>query len=582
VPYTGARVAAAGAPEVARATAATTRLRGRLVDANGRALAGVDVRVDALRRRTVDATGRETVTSSGTPSSAVRTDGRGRYQLDVPSGLHELVFETAALPIGHGLDPTTLERIDVLAGPVELRGRVVDERGAAAADVAVEAHVAMEALPDLPFVLRDVLDDRRASVRARSDATGAFSLPALPCGGLVLVEATGPRGAHAGARVSDCRGDALELVLRDPHAAEPIVRGHVIDANGSPAAGASVHLHGNACESGPDGRFELSIERGTPLATMEHVDLIAARPGTQPGRIEDFGARVRAGDAPDRVLLQLGPPARSIDGVVRDAEQLPVAGCEVQIADPVGFEGNSRTLEALAGWTPVRTDAAGRFRMVGLLDRSYVVRVLRPDGANVEVAGVAAGTHDLAIAFPADALREVFRGRIVDRNGAPLASATVKLVVASRSAVSDGFRHVAETRTDAQGAFELRAVPRTNAALALWGMDLADALLPIDATLPDAGHVFVVGRRVRMRVDPPSDQPGWAYRVLDERGRTLRVERVRPNGRSIFEDAPLRPGEPAVDAVFQDAATLVLLRDGVEVRRVPLALRPDELNVIAP
>jgi hypothetical protein len=71
-------------------------------------------------------------------------------------------------------------------------------------------------------------------------------------------------------------------------------------------------------------------------------------------------------------------------------------------------------------------------------------------------------------------------------------------------------------------------------------------------------------------------------RVLDAEGEPLPAYRIDPTGTLCLDEFPIVAGRSDALGVDERAATLVLLKAGAEVARVPLVLRPGALNVVTP
>ena len=70
--------------------------------------------------------------------------------------------------------------------------------------------------------------------------------------------------------------------------------------------------------------------------------------------------------------------------------------------------------------------------------------------------------------------------------------------------------------------------------------------------------------------------------VLDDAGARLRIHAIQGTARFEGDSYPPREGRSDVLVVSERARTLVLLKLGAEVKRVPLALTDEALNVVRP
>jgi protocatechuate 3,4-dioxygenase beta subunit len=214
------------------------------------------------------------------------------------------------------------------------------------------------------------------------------------------------------------------------------VAGRVLDAaTRKPLPGALVWSDGHrAVRADVEGRFRIQAFSGA--ATVD-----AAAAGHLPS-----SAEARPGDG--QPLTFALPPATALDGVVTDGSGRPVAGAEVQ-ARSASSRFRDETPEISA-----RSGADGRFHLASLaIGQMYEVAATR--------AGFAAATLSVE-AVPAGKsvpLRIVLRhgssvaGRIMDREGRPVAGAELILHPASRRGQS--WEGETTARSDSAGRFEL-------------------------------------------------------------------------------------------------------------------------------
>jgi protocatechuate 3,4-dioxygenase beta subunit len=169
-----------------------------------------------------------------------------------------------------------------------------------------------------------------------------------------------------------------------------------------------------------------------------------------------------AGMAALLALFAARAEAGSVSGRVLDPTGKPVAGAKVQWGpyradDEVQLDLTLGTEPAVLGETA--TDAEGRFRVV--LDKPGVAVTLRV---------VVSGLPSFRFVGPYDSSEEsslfdvqmraasTASGHVVDETGKPVAGARV--IAAANEGILDGdSRHVAETRTGADGAFTIADAP---------------------------------------------------------------------------------------------------------------------------
>ncbi|MEM7201159.1 MAG: carboxypeptidase-like regulatory domain-containing protein [Planctomycetota bacterium] len=373
-----------------------------------------------------------------------------------------------------------------------VRGLVVDADGEPLAGAAVSAVLWREGEQLDPWTaVHHGLSGQAAASEpvfetvAESDGSFLAQVPPPPASeraAVLHVQAEHDEGRGA-VRLRVDRGEA-PLAVRIAVAAQRWVQGIVLQPNGAPCADAIVSAMPDAQQShddvqhlaqrattvrtGSDGRFRLAAPRQAPL-------LVAASR-------EGHAVEVRRVDAPGDQELELRLQGTgSLSGRVRDAQSgAPIAGAAVSLL--AGGLGGAQT-------GAVRTDADGRFRLLGLsLDKQAQLVVRHPDYAPVSThsdpdlrvqlgqalrAGLA--DHHLEVAMSAGPR---FAARLLRPDGSPAAGCRMTLHgparLASRAA-----------RADAQGWVELRGL-----AEGPHQAEIDDA----DLVLPDAFRIVHVRR----------------------------------------------------------------------------------------
>ena len=253
-------------------------------------------------------------------------------------------------------------------------------------------------------------------------------------------------GYHPCERAAPDAPDAyLELVLEPVDDGGPVLRGVVLDPGGTPVPGAQVAAAGEIVRADAEGAFafDAAVRRRAEA-------VVAVAPGHLPARAEAVPGPEGPG-WPELLVLRLAGEPLALAGTVVDERGEPRAGVRVYLADPTLFGLDERTPvqveNALAAvppkraveesgapladtptafWSWTRTDADGRFRLDGLLERSYRLRALDPAALAVADAGpFAAGATSVELVLPAARARPV-AGRVQDASGAALAGARVR------------------------------------------------------------------------------------------------------------------------------------------------------------
>jgi hypothetical protein len=371
--------------------------------------------------------------------------------------------------------------------------------------------------------------------------------------------------------------------------------------------------------SAADGSFVFDLvdpesfnRRLAELVELDTATLLAVKAGHLPGelraeRTDEDGHPVW----PDAVVLRLGEEPLGLSGRVVDHAGELLEGIRVRVSDPTflgsvgrrssGFPELTHVESFLTGgdpgWTYVETDARGEFVLGGLLDRTYTVQALDPATLlRAPEVDVHAGTERLEFAFPEDGAYASLPGRVVDGRGAPVVDATVATMCdAFRTRIQGqpvSTRHASgpTVRTGANGEFELEDVPRDLVYLRIdrpdtipleWGRGVAGGLGHLVGEELE-GVVVTVMRRCHFRLELPDPEEADALEILDAAGERMTISEFLGNGRRDGPRAAIVDGRTTQLGVGDPAATLVLLREGAEVRRVTLSLDPRQETVLRP
>jgi hypothetical protein len=347
------------------------------------------------------------------------------------------------------------------AGPV-IRGRVVDEAGAAAPGVTVSARARGEGAED------------------KADANGAFVLEGLGPGTYV-VTARGDTLLPAGAtRVPLADKDVDGVVINVKRGLA--LHGHVEPRQPceiqpeSDQPGAAFNLPGafpGAASTGNDGAFQLAPLAEGPLR-------LTARCAS--GDAGSTQVTVAAGMA--EVTLPVSPGG-SIAGHVVDGAGKPVAGIGVSASDVSHGERTTIRNGAITSGVQAVTDASGAYQLVGLSPGSYRMGALdrgRPLRLRAEAPAVelAAAEHKTGVDLAVDRPSGVITGTVTGPDGKPMADAWVSVqqdlfamlagdrpgppqsrmvTIEARDGGGDADSSFPPALTDAQGHYAIRGLP---------------------------------------------------------------------------------------------------------------------------
>lgn len=587
----------------------------------GRSVAGRVVDVDGLPLGNValaltSAPGQEVARSRGDGTFQFHTATRPVRIAGAEPGFVTLC--AGAFEEGSAKDPLV-----VLARQVAFSGRVVD------ADQRPLANAHLRVVLASDWTSRNGLSleaTENQSWTARSDGQGHFAFVAAPAvpGSSVRAVLDGYASTVVPSPLQV--RDDVEIVLARPRAAlASAVRGRVLTQEGDAGAGARVALGLTTTLADDRGFFTIDLARAVTADQLR-----AIKPGFQLGVLDRPAESGPRGGWPEYVELRLGPQALALAGVVLDHEGAPVAGARVWVADttpfgvlghmPLSSEGLAsgalippQALETVArlpeqdgddfndyvatkpganaAWPFVETDAAGRFKIEGLNLREYRVKVLDGRSLQIESCGpLLAGTLDARLRLPAVDVHARFVARVLCQ-GRPMPGVAVALrctPYAQRTRVMGGsvevrFEHPGGTaRTDRDGRFELRDVPKRGCHLILRGDEIVPQRYEVPADAAGTVDIEVDARcQVQVKLRPPLERAD-AVAAVDDQGQRLDLLVLAAGSTNAYTDLPLHDGASQVFSLSSRARQLVLLKAGQPVDAVDVALQPGRVNLLEP
>ena len=410
----------------------TATVGGRVAGPDTKPIAGAIVRVlpksdDAAprfrRSRELPAPTVAKTKEDGTFSIAGLSGSKFRVRVEAPA---LAPFQADDVPAGASL------RVNLKPG-VARSGRVLDmatrEPVAGATVVAIERDASAFG------------EEAHPRVTSRDD--GRFTFTNLPPGE-ARVEAWSPR--HARARLEDFAARQVKEGEGETKAEPTLflrpggrVAGRVVGVDGKPVEGATVsadsidrglmaRISGDGPRperTDPSGRFEFA---GLPAA--QRFKFVARKEGFSDASSQPFA--VERGEDRDDVELKL-EAAAALSFRVVDVDGTPVSEVSVSVAPPAagGRSGPQRRGPSMFGTEvpdeQIESLGEGRFRVRGLDVGTFDVTVVPEDGNDVEKEGVklrAGETVDLGTLRSTPGKR--IDGRILDRNGEPIAGAQIR------------------------------------------------------------------------------------------------------------------------------------------------------------
>lgn len=551
----------------AEAATATTAW-GMVVDDRGRPVSGAVVGFRPLDAQVTRA--------------LAETDGDGvfRWRASEEPGRLEVPSEhwTTVLFARHDRSSRGVPAAIVVAPRAAVTGRVTDPTGRAVAGATVRLSLP-EGLRARVGVLLETAEENGWETTA--DEAGQFAFADAPR--LPELRATCRAVGHA--EWSGAVATPLSITLTPFGSADAAsIRGRVVDPEGAAVAGAKVSLAGRDTWTASDGSFELgtdsplpssarlvAIKEGLGLAVSTDVDLLSAFVTLHFGQQAVYAGRLRTseGDPVAGATVQLTPTPSAI-GVDAATPRL----------SPAAMSGRLSVGPALR-LSSVETDDAGAFRIVAPEFDAWQLTAVDLGTLRRASLGGTDEREGLEIVFPPDRLRSL-EGTVVDQWGRPFpdvrlsAQRALHSALTSGAMISLGNRH---TTSDSNGRFLFEDLTATQVRLFAIAPGAMPTWTTVEASTSDVTLRVVVTGHVRVVTLLDADAVGF----LDGEGEPMPI--VTCEGRFLrtgSRQVPLFDGRTGVHRVPLDAASIAIYRQSEEIRRLPISILPDRLNVVRP
>lgn len=565
-------------------------VQGRVLDVSGAPLASIGVGVGPGWKLEIPTHGFSRIE----PRTRSASDGTFEW---TELGTHVLLSpEPGWVPVAtHLLGQTEAEctdRLLVVARAAHRTGTVVDSSGRPLTAVSIQ--VTTPELLDFPTTLEGLIGS--TWLPATSDANGRFELRDLPAGCTTLVfESDGFESVSI--PVDDLLEDHLEVTLK-PLAETFVIVGHVLTPQGAGALNARVGLGDVSTRTGRDGEFllELSREEASLAPRMFHVASPPWRTHT------DATVAQRLLNSEEKRLeleVVFAGEALAISGHVESATGEPVPELWVYLwrqavlADDLCAEEFARSKDSpvlnigpgIRVWD--KTDEHGAFRLEGLDERGYTLRIFDPArDAGMTTGEVMGGTAGHVFRLPSDFIVDELQGRVIDAQGLPIEGVNVGAQVGQYMSTRT-FTSVqcdSKATTDEDGRFTLRDVPGSDLTVNVTGASILSNHKFIDPTSSE-DLVLRVERRCEFRVILDDEELEiMGFQVLDALDEPMTIAKIGAGEFSWSSWGQISERRTRVLVTGQSAAAIVLwtMEDDqmVEAARQAVTFSPNDVNEV--
>ncbi|MGE0402922.1 MAG: carboxypeptidase regulatory-like domain-containing protein [Kofleriaceae bacterium] len=448
---------------------------GTVVDGNKQPVAFATVRVAGKRQNAWEQTARQATTDK---SGAFELRGLARSTVQIRAESDTAASAITDVDLAAKASVTDLVLVLDVTGMI--KGRVVDDHGAAVAEVQVNA---------FPDILGGGSTEGLALAGLSStttDGDGAFTVHGLPPGAYRLWAARSSTnmwqewGQHGTAAKT---GDVdVKIVLPAPGGLKGALA--IKGAEKSVPSAAFVQIGQQAPTPVADGKFEMrDISPGTFDVTFrgpEFTELIKRDVKIEPGKTTDLGT----------IELARG---RRITGKVVD-DRGPVAGAKVKLGDMLfsaeGSEAQMENIETMYGIRSSVTDQSGDFVIVGVPTKETSFIADHPDRGRSNALRVPEGSDDVALGTVELRGFGSITGKVTQK-GKPLGGVTVG------QSTKGGGASASFVQTAEDGTFTMSRVPEGVIVLQAMQQQMM-AMKSASVTV-----TVVAGRQSKVTIDIP-------------------------------------------------------------------------------